>query len=371
MIKLHVVQAEYGDCIILEFGSTAQPKFVLVDGGPATTYDRHLRGILQSIGGAGGSLEAVVLSHVDTDHIAGLLDFFAELRQQRADGDPETVGVNALWHNSFSRTLDPQNTIEARLRVLMSVAGASQAMTLAGMSFNSIADGNALRLAALALGVPLNQGFAGDVITVDNAGEPVWPGDSNLQMRVVGPTQQNLAGLAAEWQQWLDEHENAILSGDPLLMANSDRRVPNLSSIMLLAEADGKSILLTGDGRSDHLLEGLVQSGAMSQTGTLHVDLLKLPHHGSDCNMTKKFFRTVTADQYVVSANGKDGNPDLATLIWLVEAALEQNRHPEIVVTNRTPSTDKLLEEYPAAKYGYALTIARKDRHEILLEPAV
>ena len=59
----------------------------------------------------------------------------------------------------------------------------------------------------------------------------------------------------------------------------------------------------------------------------------------------------------MISANGKDDNPDLATLIWLVEAAEEQNRHPQIIVTNETPSTHKLLQEYPAQEYGYNLRI--------------
>jgi len=48
---------------------------------------------------------------------------------------------------------------------------------------------------------------------------------------------------------------------------------------------------------------------------SIHVDLLMLPHHGSDRTLSKDFFRKVTDDTYFVSANGKNGNPDLATLI--------------------------------------------------------
>jgi hypothetical protein len=84
--------------------------------------------------------------------------------------------------------------------------------------------------------------------------------------------------------------------------------------------------------------------------------------------MTKKFFRSVTADRYVVSANGKDDNPDLATLIWLVEAAHEHARNIEIIATNSTPSTDKLLEEYPEAEFGYSMTIMPQNQHSITVE---
>ena len=47
MLKLRVVQAAYGDRLILELGSPAQPKYILIDGGPPDIYQRHLKGELQ------------------------------------------------------------------------------------------------------------------------------------------------------------------------------------------------------------------------------------------------------------------------------------------------------------------------------------
>jgi hypothetical protein len=154
------------------------------------------------------------------------------------------------------------------------------------------------------------------------------------------------------------------------VMANSDRTIPNLSSIMLLAKADSKTILLTGDGRGDHLLQGLGQAGLLSPTGSLHVDVLKLMHHGSDRNATKTFFKKVTADVYVASANGKDDNPDLATLIWIVEAAKEQARDIKIVVTNSTPSVKKLQSEYDPNEYRYELEVLDSGKHQLVLDLA-
>ena len=34
MLNLHVVQALYGDCLLLEYGEAEQPHFLLIDGGP-------------------------------------------------------------------------------------------------------------------------------------------------------------------------------------------------------------------------------------------------------------------------------------------------------------------------------------------------
>ena len=94
-----------------------------------------------------------------------------------------------------------------------------------------------------------------------------------------------------------------------LLAAFADKSVPNLSSIVVLAELGGKSMLLTGDARGDKILEGMELAGLLEEGGNKHVDLLKVPHHGSDNNMETIFFKRVPADHYVFSGDGEHGNP--------------------------------------------------------------
>ena len=353
MFSLHIVQADFGDCLLLEFGAEASRGFILVDGGPPTVFDNALRKVLEhKVKPRGGRLDRIILSHIDSDHIVGLIDLFAELRAQRDDGQPELVSVHGLWHNSFARVLDPDNILGPRLRALLAVAGVETTMDHSAASINGIAEGNKLRQYAQILNIPLNADLP-DPITVESASTPVT--FRTLTLNVVGPTEANLEALRAEWKEWLDDHEEAIASGNLKIMANADKSVPNLSSICLVAEADGRTILLTGDARSDHVIQGLKAKGLLDASGRVHFDVLKVPHHGSDRNITKAFFRKVTADSYVLSADGKYGNPDLATLIWLVEAAKEQSRTPDVYVTNTTPSTRKLTEEYPPSEYGYRL----------------
>ena len=43
MFRLHVVQADYGDSLILEYGLASAPEYALIDGGPADVYTSHLR----------------------------------------------------------------------------------------------------------------------------------------------------------------------------------------------------------------------------------------------------------------------------------------------------------------------------------------
>jgi hypothetical protein len=106
-----------------------------------------------------------------------------------------------------------------------------------------------------------------------------------------------------------------------LLAAFTDSSVANLSSLVVLAEVGKKRILLTGDARGDKVLEGLELAGLLKADGksTMHVDVFKVPHHGSDRNADPILFRRVTADHYVFSGDGEHGNPERATLQMLLD----------------------------------------------------
>ncbi|MCR9095070.1 MAG: hypothetical protein NXI30_12700 [bacterium] len=360
MFKLRIIQADFGDCFILEYGSESNPRFSLIDGGPEDVYRDHLRRQIRHVRNAGGKFDVVNVSHVDGDHIVGLLDFFAELEEDQAEGDSPLIEVDNVWHNSFTEAIDSDGSIQARMAAALGAAGtASMPMAMAG--FLGLGQGSRFRRLAVLLGLPLNDQFPDGLICVDDAPNPLEFG--NLNLHIVGPTRANLDALKTEWAEWLDVHEDDLISGESQVMANADQSVPNLSSVMMIAEAHDKTILFTGDGRSDHLLDGLGDAGHLDDDGKLHVDVMKVPHHGSDRNVTKTFFKKVTADTYVISANGHPDNPDLSTLSWIVEAAKAQEREIDIIATNRRNTLTKLQQEFPENEFGYDLKIMPSNHH--------
>ena len=374
MLNLQIVQARYGDSLILQYGTADSPRYLLVDGGPAYVYERHLKPILQTIHGEGGALDLIVLSHVDDDHVNGLLDFLDDLLEKLDRPDSDLIAVGELWHNTFSQTIGPD--AKARFDRVMEHTESLRAVTVQSDRMNrSIAQGDKLTRRAIALGLPINPSHRFGpkrMITADESTEPIPL--ENLTLRVVGPTQANLEELKEDWAAWLKKQEERVLTRDLQAAEEAarslDDSVPNLSSIMLLAEADGRTLLLTGDGRSDHLIQGLEQADRLDRDGRLHVDVLKVPHHGSARNVSKAFFRTITADTYVLCADGRHDNPDLSTLTWMVEAAHEQDRHIDIFATNETNSTRQLIEDYPPCEYGYHLTMMAPGQHAVVLELA-
>jgi hypothetical protein len=373
MIKLNLIQAEFGDCFILQYGSETNPRYILIDGGPDKIFKNHLQSELSKISERGGKLDIAILSHVDNDHLVGVLDLLAEMEKQDANNLPRIIKIDTIWHNTFDKTIGEGNDIKNRVNGVFAVGGAAARATM--LSTNSvltgIAEGDKLRSLAERLEIPVNSGFEDKLVSLDTSpSSPVNLENSNLRITIVGPTKANLEKLRQEWLDWLAENENLAGTQDPYTLAMVDRSIPNLSSIMILVEADGKRALLTGDGRGDHLIEGLGQAGLLDGSGKIHVDLLKLPHHGSDKNVTKGFFETITADTYVISANGRYGNPDTSTLIWIVETAKKSARRVKIVLTNHTSSVEKLLDDYDPLEYGYEIITMQRNSSNMTIELA-
>lgn len=360
MFKLHVIQAQFGDSLLLEFGKPAKARYILIDGGPPGNYAADLRDALAQVPGIGGKLDLLVLSHIDNDHIIGVLDLLADLEDDQVSRRQMRLQVEQLWHNSFDRTLDPDGRITQQLQAIMSMAGAANvAMPLATDAFFGVREGNRLRLAAQKLKIRLNNGFKDDLIVVDTAREPIPFGP--LKLRIAGPSQTNLKALRQKWLEWLAETSRGLAT-DPSTAAMVDRSVPNLSSIVLLATCQDKTVLLTGDARGDHILSGLSKAG-LAKKGKFHVDVLKVQHHGSSHNSDEEFFRALTADTYVISANGRYGNPDIETLQWIVSATKDRRKPIKIVVTNETEGTQELVRKLDPGSYGYTLTVLKPGTH--------
>lgn len=364
-MRIHAIDAAEGDCFLLENNGV----FALIDGGIAGNYARNVQPHLADVMGAGGKLEAVVVSHIDADHITGILDLFADLERARADGEQEPFDIVDLWHNGFGQTLETATgALFSSLQAMMSQAGrASVAAANGSVALLGIAQGARLQRAAAQLGIPTNEFFGGGRITQQGALGKRWAfGDATFS--VAGPTDANLADLQVDWIKWIEKNLDNFALGDSQAMANADKSVPNLSSIVLFGETPHGDILLTGDARGDHILQGLEQSGRLEPGNRLPLRLLKVQHHASDRNAAADFFERLPADLYLVSANGKYGNPDLETLEMIVDASHADHRHVAIVVTNEAASLDALRQSRPSAQFDYDLVVRNPARHAAIID---
>ncbi|ONG54019.1 hypothetical protein BKE38_11120 [Pseudoroseomonas deserti] len=331
-LSLEVLPARKGDCLLLHFGKMAPTRLVLVDGGPSGVYGSHLKPRLEALRAARGlvpnealQLDALLVSHIDDDHIRGILDLTKDLREAKQQQRPLPVRVSRLWHNGLEQLLG------GRPAQLDSHASFGAAALLgevelpecmddtAAMVLASIPQGRKLEDDARFLGWQVNQGFEDGLILAKEGPVQATLAD-DLRLTVIGPLRSELEALWREHEAWLRKHDGEARPA-AALAAYLDESVTNLSSIVLLAEMGGRRALLTGDARGDTILRGLRLAGLLPRDGgTLHLDLLKIPHHGSSRNMEEDFFRRITADHYVFSGDGEHGNPERETVEMLLDA---------------------------------------------------
>jgi len=361
VLKLHVVQAEYGDCFILESKLGKESTTVLIDGGPYQTFEKHLKPTLQKLP-LSRKLDLVVLSHIDNDHIIGLLDLLDEIKTQRERQVKELVKIGKLWHNSFNDllqiNLEPKKIFKNIFRTqnfIFKEEERKKENILTSIIMKGFQQGRDLTQLAKSLKISVNPGF-NKLIVVNETVKSIRL--KNITFHILGPTKKNLDKLREEWNDWLSR-KKLTLNSEFELFQILDKSIPNLASIMFLAEIKNSKILFTGDGLAEDTIRVLLNNAMLDKEGKLHVDILKVPHHGSDRNASLEFFNTVYADYYVISANGRDDNPSLATLRWIIESG--QSKNPKkIVLTNRTPNIINVLKEYDQKKFNYQCIILEK-----------
>jgi hypothetical protein len=365
-VKLTVFQAGKGDCLLLQSKDDTR---VLIDGGMRAAYREHVAPALGALEQKGKALDLVYLSHIDRDHISGVLQLMDDLVAwrvfdfQQASGNthfkqpnaPRPPKVRDLWHNPFheavSRNTGPIEDMLATRAGVLETSRAAWALEQAPLQrelATSIAEGIELsrRVRPEQLDIKVNRHFGGKLALVRSNAQPIKLG--SLTITVIGPFREDLDALRLEWNAWLRDNEEQLADLRRSLDRDADRlhasefehlrglltlasgeigdrkkvTVPNLASLMLLVEEDGKSLLLTGDGHHADILKGLAQAGKLSSQGGIHVDVLKVQHHGSEHNLDLPFARKVTANHYIFCGNGEHENPDAR----VVRAILDSRR---------------------------------------------
>ena len=348
IFSLDVRRARKGDCLLLHYGTKAKRGLIMIDGGPRGVYAPHLKPRLQQIKTALGlskqqplPVDLMMVSHVDDDHIVGILECTKELIEAKEAHQPPLLRALGLWHNSFDEIIG--NTPKELTASLTAQFGATAATgdlpedaTLdeaeleQGTSEETVVDslkvlasieqGHRLRTDADKLDIPLNPEFDSKLIIASDD-QDVIDMSKGLEFTIVGPLKPEVLALQKKHDAWLKKLREQGLSPSAALAAYVDKSVHNLSSIVVHAKVGNKTMLLTGDARGDKVLKGLEVAGLLDSgaDSTMHVDILKVPHHGSANNLDTDFFERVTADHYVFSGNGEHGNPEREALEMLFE----------------------------------------------------
>lgn len=324
------LDAAHGDCLmvhrtVLGDDGLPVPQIWLIDGGPTATYEKALAPRLRDLQKQGAKplrIALLVVTHIDDDHIDGIARLTGALAKDPRQGGTPNVQFGELWFNGFVETFGAPAAGSGDVASLASNDAFSRAVDdpQATAFLQGVADGERLlddlkRLRPNIAPPALNASFGADPHQKAIAPRSIrFAGDENAKLLILTPSEQRLAALKQKWQTATKSQAElqAILRG------RIDDSVANLSSIVFLAEVDGTKLLLTGDGLAEDIIAGW--NALKGNTTPYPVDLMKVPHHGSNANNSEALFRLFPAEHYVFCANGKNDNPDMATLQKLFAA---------------------------------------------------
>ncbi len=382
-MKLTTFRSGKGDCLLLTGSDNTN---ILVDGGVSNAYRDFVRPELAKLQENNEVIDLVYVSHIDADHIEGILALIEDhVKWRRRDYQhstgntaykdpkvPRPPEIKTLWHNSFTALIDKnKGPIEDQLvknsrvtsnHYLFSGETQESIFQLWDKTQNfatSIRQGIRLTLRAGGLlNIPHNPETKQKLITVEEISGPVIKG--SMKLIIIGPFKKDLVKLRKEWNKWLTSNKEAVdqieeeIKEDRrknpgmnvmdegqqlastlryLVTEIGDRTAvtpPNLASLMLLVEEGNKKIILTGDGHAKDIIKGLEHHNKLDNKGRLHIDILKVQHHGSFNNINKDFCERITSPNYIFCGNGDHHNPHWKAIKKLIDArAGLLNSHPQ------------------------------------------
>lgn len=292
MVKIEVLKASYGDCIFVSICYDDKEYNIMIDGGTSLTYkckgrggrteDGPLKHKLAKLKADAKSIDLLIITHVDDDHIGGVLAWFK-------DQIPTAEFVKTIWMNDDVE-INIGNGLE---NTSAQTASMKRLLEENNIPFvNQIVKGREFlfewgRMVALAPTTVYHNKITKDI------GE-------ELNNTVNDRYDENISTLLEE-----QYHCGSCTPENDASMA------------FLLQTNEGENILLLGDANIDTVMSTLKHFDGI--TTPLKCSWVKLSHHGSRNNFKPELLELIVAENYIISTNGmKFGHPDKEVISYLV-----------------------------------------------------
>jgi beta-lactamase superfamily II metal-dependent hydrolase len=361
-VSVEVLPACGGDCIWVECSRTSrQPFRILIDGGTTEAWPA-LRNRVMQLDRGERVIDLAVVTHVDSDHIGGMLRLFEET---------EALGlrIGDVWFNGLQHLLQKHGPTR------------------------TIAEGESLTSLLLCRDrrspIPWNLAFQGEAV-MTNGHQQIRRAplsQDSPRITLLSPTPAALANLRTVWEQTLgsalrgEREEAEEIAGLPSDLNNLeslaktvtplDSSIPNASSIAFVLEHGGVRCLFAADASTRILGAALTAFGNSRDGRPQSMDMVKLPHHGSKANVTSKLLALCPAAHYIVSTDSSAHghphdialaravlcNPGFTRSLWFNYATLANQRWSNQSLTARYNFVARL----PANHAGITLDLPGKE----------
>lgn len=332
MLTIEMLPAERGDCLWVRWGDAGE-YVMLIDGGPSQTIETlvpELERRLRELPGSDDRGELLVLTHIDADHIQGVVSLLSGPGRVRLFRD--------VWFNARRHLLD--------------VLGP--------------AEGEMITDALAADPERWNRAFGGEAVAVDEPPSPLPEVElaGGMRLTLLAPTRAALAALAPEWEKWASkvtgrpqvpktwQRSDVLGAFSPEVWAGArdseDRSRPNGAGIAFIAEYGRRRVLFAADVPPRFLLAALERLPGRMRVKTgpdanrVKLDAVKMSHHGSRNNTSRQLCEAISCPRWLVSTNGaRFGHPHPEALARVI---LSQTKPPTFVLNYVTDAVTDLIE---------------------------
>ncbi len=344
MFNIKFLPARFGDCIWITYGAEDNPSRILIDGGTGGT--RHsIRKLVEELPENERKLELLVVTHIDRDHIEGILKLLEE--------DELPFTIRDFWFNGWGHLDIP---VEEEIEPFGGVMG------------------ERLSAGILKHNLSWNGDFNKKTVVVDGETLPKISLPGGMKLTLLSPAPKHLSELKDKWE---DEVRAANLDPGFGLAINDEEEgeeevdsfggeeIPNIdilsqesfeedtaagngSSIAFLAEYEGKKVLFCGDAFPSQLLEAL---NKIAPDHKIDLDLFKVSHHASSHNTSPELLNKVNCKNFVISTNGRIyKHPKKVTIARILKSAGANTQ----LIFNYKSNINKIWdEEFIKNKYNY------------------
>lgn len=264
------------DSFLLKFLGTPRSSYILIDGGLRHNGKRTLE-FFNDIIQNDGYIDLVILTHVDLDHINGLLTMF----------ESEVVNANTIGGILFNVPHSEQEIDDIKYK-----------LTQCGYK-----EGNRLLELILKNKIIIHNATQGNIFSIEN----------NVEIEILSPTQ---SALDTDHDNWRDTNighdESDDYNKEELLKEKhkEDIKPQNVSSISCLITHNEKKLLFCGDSVPSQIL-GTVDT-------ITAVNFFKVPHHGSKYNVSYSLFEKFPCNTYLIPGS-RGAYPNFYTIALLEE----------------------------------------------------
>jgi len=266
-IKFNFFKALAGDSILISTDKTN----ILIDGGFGVTYEEQIKPKLNRLENC---LDLVVLTHIDEDHICGLIEMVKNDRKN-------TNKIKELWFNSIKSI-----RIRKNKNVLVSY-GQAQTFDILLEEKN----------------VPVNN----KIFLTNTDNQKKYTINNEIELQLLSPFESDLRILEEKEPKNQNPTECGKHNGTTEVSTKNgnDNRPPNKSSIAFILKYDRKEFLFLADANINVINRSLAELG-YSEDNKLKIEFLKLSHHGSLENINEDFLKLVETDKFIILTDGKN-----------------------------------------------------------------